>query len=1187
MSNLAKMTRFWAERTPKASSVFDKNGVTDYQELNTLTDEAALFLISNGIQKEEFIPVYVKRDRNILIGAIAAVKAGGAYLPIDAAYPKERCEFILKDAACRFILTEKKLWDEKAIPSFTGEVIFLDELAGKSFTDEEKQILEDAEEKIMPDDRAMLLYTSGTTGNPKGVVHTHASMSAIIDTFSDGKALLTNESKVGVFAGFTFIASAHSMFSAVFAGGCSYIVSEELRSDLDGLYRSIRKWGLTHILLPPSLGVLMAEKNDMSTVAMLLGGEKMQPVSPKVPCEIYNVYGSTEGVIIAEYRVSGNESEIPIGRPTSHTIIRIVDENGRPVGAGETGELLYSSPIMAKEYFHLPEMTEKKWTYIDGKRFYHTGDRIRQDASGLLWYVGRADDMVKIRGFRVELGEIENRISACGGKNFACVLRKVRGADKLCCFYEKGGSFDADAIQEEISKTLAFYMIPELWIGLDKLPRNVNGKISKKDMPTPKIELCEYIPPSNDVHAMIVKHIEELLDIPRVGMNDSFTAMGGDSLRAMALSSRIRRRGIILSTADILQADTVGKLCEMAKVEYEKIWEEDEWEAIQKSFLSRGERIQKVLPLSKEQEATLLKQLLYPDDPKQVKFYSLLIDCTPKEKEIRHALDMVCEKFECLRAAVVYHDISAIQQVITDRRLPLEVCNARTLEDAQAMAEEFYEENNPYAFDLEENAQMRFRCIHLPENQSLILAAVRRFILDEKRLRWYFSEFFRNLEKSYPKSLEIPAWVELLSMGISDEDKVLREEEADGSFFASLAKKAKGEGDDYGNKAAEPVYTYSNIEGAKKFVFVHTANTGSEAYYNLAKRISDKYSFAVIEQYNLYHPGQEIYGLKNLAHKYVEILKAYQPNGPYNLGGWCYGGMLAYEMACILEKKGEVVENLVMLDSQIAVGKKMKKLSKANQALVRREYFETCPLFEDMRTRGMLEKLIYNYQYVARDVVAYTPTRYNGKILYFKPEVIPEGSAGAAFQYQKAIHKKKAGGYEAFTAPKNLEVLMTPHEHDLMMDDASLDIIVPKLIEIGEQKRKVFRFPADLESVENLKSYIMKMNEMTKKSRLVLCLLAEEIMVNIVSYAYEKPNDSSKNVEVWIELDKDICHMTFIDSGRPFNQQKDQDACRDYDPLAQRGGAGRLLVQKLADETFYEYKEGKNIFRFSKSMIEK
>ncbi len=1185
MSNLARMTRFWAKKTPKAPSVFDKNGVIDYQELNRLTDEVALFLISKGIQREEFVSVYVRRNRNILIGAIAAVKAGGAYLPIDAAYPEERCEFIQKDAECRFILTEKNLWDEKAIPSFLGEVIFLDEVVSKTLTDEEDKILEDAEAEIMSDYRAMLLYTSGTTGNPKGVVHTHSSINAIIDSFSDGKVPLTCESKVGVFAGFTFIASAHSMFSAVYAGGSAHIVSEELRSDLDGLYRYIRKSRLTHILLPPSLGVLMAEKNDMSTVAMLLGGEKMQPLSPKIPCEIYNVYGSTEGVIIAEYPVSGNESEIPIGRPTSHTTIRIVDENGQPVDIGETGELLYNSPCMAKEYFHLPEMTKRKWTYIDGKRFYHTGDRVRQDEAGLLWYVGRADDMVKIRGFRVELGEVESRISSCGGKNFACVVRKVRGADKLCCFYENGGSFDADAIKEEISKTLAFYMVPELWIALDMIPRNPNGKISKRDLPTPEIDLCEYVPPSNDVPAMIVKHIEELLEIPRVGMNDSFIAMGGDSLRAMSLTSRLRKRGIILSSADILQAGTVGEICEKAKVEYEKIWEEDEWEGIQKTFLSRGERIQKVLPLSKTQEATLLKQLLYPDDPKQVKFYSLLIDCTPDEKDMRNVLNDVCDKFECLRAAVVYHDVSAIQQVITDRKLPLEICNVKIIGEAQTIAEEFYEENNPYSFDLEEDAQMRFRCIHLPGNRSLILVAVRRFILDEKRLRWYFSEIFRSLQKSYPESLEIPAWIDLLSMGISDDDKILREEEADGSFFASLAKNAKGEGTYYENKPPEPVYTYSDIEGAKKFVFVHTANTGSEAYYNLAKRISDKYSFAVIEQYNLYHTGQEVYGIKKLAHKYVEILKEYQPNGPYNLGGWCYGGMLAYEMACILEERGEIVENLVLLDSQTAVGKKMKKLSKANQALIRREYFETCHLFEDMRAKGMLEKLIFNYQHVARDVVEYVPTMYKGKVLYFKPEVIPEGSVGAALQYQKAIHEKKAGGYEAFIVPENLDVLMTPHEHDLMMDDMSLDIIVPKLMEIGKQNRKVFQFPATFDSVETLKFYIMRMDEITQKNRLDLCLLAEEIMVNIISYAYERPNDSSNKIEVWIELDKDICYMTFIDSGRPFNQQKDQDASKDYDPLSQIGGAGRLLVQRLADETFYEYRNEKNIFGFSKSMI--
>ncbi len=1206
MKTLVETLRKRAEQTPQLIAVSDRNENLTYQKLDELTDLFAVSLLRKGITSGTFVGVYVKRTRNILIGALSAMKAGGAYLPIDAEYPKDRIAYMIEDAACLCILTERSLWDGKPMDDFNGKVIFLDEAPSETYSEENRLLLSEAAGKIGYEDNAMLLYTSGTTGKPKGVVHTHASICAMSQTFPADKNPLGTESNVGVFAGFTFIASALCLFAPLFTGSTVSIIWENLRSDLDGLYRYLRKNGITHLFLAPSLGCLLAERYDMRGITMLLGGEKMRPVKGAEDLDILNVYGSTEGVIISGYRLKGDETEIPLGLPTKGTDILILNDDGKKAEPDETGELLYSSGFMAKEYFHLPELTKEKWLLIDGKRYFRMGDRVRCDASGMLWYVGRADDMVKIHGYRVELGEVENRIAFHGGVNFACAVRTVRGTDKLCCFYEEGNGFAPEQIKLVISKELASYMIPELWVPLESLPRNANGKIVRRQLPTPVVKQTDYVAPVNDVQAMIVKHMEELLGILQIGMNDSFVVMGGDSVRAMALSSRLRQRGIILPSSDILQAESVCQLCELAKVQYEKIWDEAEWEAIQEEFYSRGEKIQKVLPLTRKQEATLMNQLLYPDDPDQVRFYSFLIDCTPKESDVRSALDALSERFECLREAVIYKNVSTIQQVITDRKIPLTVRKADNYKQAQEISLLFRKENGPFQFDLQDTSQMRMLVVYLPNGGSLILAATQRFALDEIRLRWYFSVFFQELEGFCTESLEIPAWVDVLSMGITEEDKVLRNEEADGSYFASLLKNAVSSPEEAGKGPESPVFTYSDIKGAKKLVFVHTANTGSEAYYNLAKRIQDTYSFAVMEQYNLYHPGEEVYGLKELAKKYLEVLKTYQPEGPYCLGGWCYGGMIAYEMACQLEKAGEKVEMLIMLDSQIAVGQEMKQLSRENQKLVKRDYFETCPLFEDMRTRGMLERLIQNYQHVAHDVVEYTPDRYHGKVTFFKPEVIPEGSAGAALEYQKAILAKKAGGYEDFVDAENLKIVLTPYEHDLMMNDASLDVIVPALLnrisesrivpselevapsELGLNKCKTFSLPATMEGWDTLRTHLTDIPSINESKKLELCLIAEEVMVNIITYAYPEQKNSEKcenGVEVIIDIADNVCKMTFTDSGIPFDQTIDISETQDYDPLMQLGGAGRIMIANMADHTSYEYKNGKNMFSIEKNLI--
>lgn len=292
-----------------------------------------------------------------------------------------------------------------------------------------------------------------------------------------------------------------------------------------------------------------------------------------------------------------------------------------------------------------------------------------------------------------------------------------------------------------------------------------------------------------------------------------------------------------------------------------------------------------------------------------------------------------------------------------------------------------------------------------------------------------------ELQKRYPKDTSIADWRELFEMGLG-EDRT-----ADGTG-------AKEERTPLGIHADVPpeVCVYSQNSGPK-VVFIHTGNTGSEAYYQLAARIGSDISFSVIEPFNLYHPDEAVYGIDNIAANYVRILKRHQPTGPYILGGWCYGGMVAHEMACQLKAAGDQVRHLFMLDSHAVDTQPLREISRGLHDQVNRAYFETSPLFADLREMGMLDAVVTNAAHVSEDMMNYIPSHFHGEVTYFKPMVIPAGVAGDNRRYWERMMQFSAGNYEKYCDADRLKIVRTPHEHDLMMDDASLDIIVPQLLE--------------------------------------------------------------------------------------------------------------------------------------------
>ena len=1025
---------------PEKTALSDPDGKISYGEFEKKTAYLCARLSALGFSAGDAAAVYVPYTKDIMTGAFSVLRSGGVYIPFDDAYPAERLEYMLKDSEAQAILTVHELWEKKKLDFPEDRVIFMDD---PSETDD----AECAKAVLNEDSPAMLLYTSGTTGNPKGVLHTHRMLLHIadwIDIHED--AAMDGNTCSGVMSSFSFVGSCMFLFGPLRRGGSVCFAPDAARKDLGFLYQFLKDNKITHIFLPSSLAAILAEDYDISGMYIFAAGEKLRNFRPHTKGSfLINSYGSTELSGVLSKKIFGDEERILIGRASSDTKTLIADEDQRPVEPGNAGELLISTSHMSRRYWKMPELTAQKWIQIEGVTWFRTGDRAVCTPEGDFELLGRTDNMIKLRGFRIETGEVEARIGSAlektdrtGVGQIVVTVKTVGGSEKLVCYYEAKQDLDSRAVEANISEHLAPYMIPDLWVRVDAMPRNANGKVMRNELPLPRIEKQVLGALDSEVTARVLWTVADVLGIDFfISPDDRFTDLGGTSLTSMKLASALREQGIRISSSDILKLNVLDRIAKEADVAYEQFWSQKEYEAVKKDFADRGERIRKVLPVSARQDEMLFMELLHPDRPDSRYMWFLLIDSPVSEEDMRKALDVISEENEELRSSVVFHDVSVIQQVVTDRKIPLRMMEIDSFgaDEMAKIRKQFF--SSP--IDLQRDSLMNAGIVHTPDRNFIILDA-HSFAFTQDQVGSYVKRIMEVLEKKYPEDISIRDWLEVLEFGaLADENENLENTAIRKPEL--LKKEAPGE-----------ICIYSENSGPKLF-FVHTGNTGSEAYYRLAARIGNDISFAVVEPFNLYHPKEAVYGIKNIAANYIRIIKTVQPEGPYLLGGWCYGGVVAHEMACQLEKAGDKVLYLFMLDSHALGNEKLRGISKGMFEMTNRDYFETCPLFAELRENGMLDAIVNNAAHVSKDLFEHVPSFFDGNVIYFKPEEVPAGISGDNLEYWKKMMEFDAGNYENYCSRDKLTIIHTPHEHDLMMDDVSLDIIAPKILEATLERK--------------------------------------------------------------------------------------------------------------------------------------
>lgn len=521
MHNFLDAIRGHARRTPdKAALIFEGQSIS-YSELDRASQAVASLLKERGLLPGTIVPVLFPRGLDALVAALGVLKAGAAFVMVNAHDPKERIDFQLKDAG-GFPPVDKA---------------FLSASLEKESEASDQAIRPD------PQDPALVVYTSGSTGKPKGVVNSwHAlnlALEAMILGRSDQDVFLSSLSH-------TFIGITADSLVALYLGASLHIASEEVRRDADALLAYSRQHAITTAILPPQLLAEVLGRGQVSMRILLTGSERVSRIYSD-SIQIYCLYGASETCgPFTSFLIDKAYDSTPCGLPGPGSAIYILDEEGHPLPAGETGEVCVSGQI-ASGYLNLPELSQEKFIpnpFSQGQgddRLFRTGDLglLRED--GVLEYVERKDWMLKIRGYRVEPGEIEATIIQHTPAKQAVVTsyKNASGQESLYAVYTADQDLPAREVEEAIRDFLPDYMVPTLMEQLEALPLNPNGKVDRKAITAPDIEhfKAEYIAPTNPEEEGLCRAFAQVLGLDRVGILDDFVLLGGDSMSAVRLQS--------------------------------------------------------------------------------------------------------------------------------------------------------------------------------------------------------------------------------------------------------------------------------------------------------------------------------------------------------------------------------------------------------------------------------------------------------------------------------------------------------------------------------------------------------------------------------------------------------------------------------------------------------------------------
>ncbi|MDQ0175265.1 non-ribosomal peptide synthetase [Bacillus chungangensis] len=582
--DLPAITIHSCERDAETGHSFTSRTLT-YNELNMAANKLGRTLQSIGIQKEKIVGILAESSFELIIGILSVWKSGGAYLPLHPEQPAERLAFMIKDCNISLLLVEngslaRQVLDQLIKIGIDCSVRMINEIDDSA---------DDCnlEYSHGPKDLAYVIYTSGTTGTPKGVMIEQGSISRAIQ-WRRNEYKLNSEDVVLQMFSHTFDGFLTSFFTPIISGSEVILLSSEETRDALRIVDYIKNKKVTHFIAIPtfySTLLQIAEPSDLSSLNVVtLVGEKtnvrlVNESKKKLGCvELVNEYGPTENTVVSTiYRDMQPNSEVLIGKPAAGTKVYILDSFGNSQPIGFPGEIYLGGERLARGYINQPDLTAEKFIhnpFVPGEKMYKTGDIGKWTEDGNITYIGRVDDQVKVRGYRIETGEIEAALLKNEQIKEALVVPES-SSHSLCAYIVANNDITVQQIREDLLKELPVYMIPAYFILLEQMPLTPNGKIDKKALPKPNLQSeVEYIAPRNDIEEKLVELWREVLEVEAIGINDNFFHLGGDSIKAIQVAARAVKYGLNLSVKDLLRHQKISDVSKYVTTSATKISQE-------------------------------------------------------------------------------------------------------------------------------------------------------------------------------------------------------------------------------------------------------------------------------------------------------------------------------------------------------------------------------------------------------------------------------------------------------------------------------------------------------------------------------------------------------------------------------------------------------------------------------------
>ena len=728
------------EQVGKTSSavavVFGDQRLT-YAELNARANQLAHYLRRLGVRPGSLVGICVERSIEMLVGVLGVMKTGAAYVPLDPSYPKARLAFMLGDAKVFALLTQERL--ARDLPEHEARVVCLD----TDWQTIERESGENLLAGLGADNAAYVIYTSGSTGQPKGVQIPHRAVVNFL--YSMGREPgLSNEDVLLAVTTLSFDIAGLELYLPLMVGARLIIASHEETADGALLSKKIEQHAVTAMQATPATWQLLIEakwQND-SRLKIICGGEALpRSLATQLRLRsdsVWNMYGPTETTIWSALSVVElGEAPVTIGRPIANTQIYLLDREMQPVASGVAGELYIGGAGLAHGYLNRPTLTAEKFvpdpfSTEAGARLYRTGDLARYLDDGQIEFLGRIDQQVKIRGYRIELGEIETALLRHPAVRSAVVMTRedVVGDKRLVAYLVLEGEPPPIGWRSFLKDTLPDYMIPQAYVLLESLPLTPNGKVDRRALPEPQrqgagIAGADTVP-GNAIEEMIAGIWCEVLRVDRVGSLDNFFEVGGHSLLAMQIVSRVRE-ALQCEVPIRLLFETPNLREFAATIEASRLNDQ----GLQAPPLQRVSR-ETELPLSFAQQRLWFLDQMSPGNTSYNTHLSVRLKGPLNVEALERALNEMVRRHEILRTSFPTVDGEPRQFIASDAvlELPLVDLSRLPLDERETEARRRAHEAARHVFDLARGPLLRAGLLRLDEQDHVLLMTMHHIIND-------------------------------------------------------------------------------------------------------------------------------------------------------------------------------------------------------------------------------------------------------------------------------------------------------------------------------------------------------------------------------------------------------------------------------------------------------------------------